>query len=270
MAFRVSFFFQIQSDIQFGWSMSFWFPGTQLSSAVAATNDLRGALYALTGNRVDLPRVRISNVDNFRLIQIIRYPSEPFPVTTPSIEADFPNTAFELKLTGSGGAIVRQQIRGIKDGQIQDGGRYKPIGNALTQLNTFLGLLKTGGWQLRCLAQVIPKPPVEIIDATGVVTATGHGLGIGVKKVRLSRNGVLPTSFVINKIWQAKAIDADHFQLLGWVTPPGFLFYKPGTYSIQNFAYQAIADAVVERGTSHKTGRPTALATGRRRTRRTG
>ncbi len=268
MPYRVSFFLKQQGDLEFGWSLNFWYPGTQIASAVAAVTDLRAALFAMTGNGVQVPRVRISNIDNFRLIQLIRYPDESFGVTTPAIEADFVNTAFELVLTGANGAIVRQQIRGIKDGQIKDGGHYQPNGNALGQLNAFLGLLKSGGWCLRVLTQAIPKPDVQGISATGVVTAPGHGLGVGVKKVRLSRNGVLPTSFAINRIWKAATIDANTFQLIEWVQPTGFVFYKSGTYSIQVYGYTTISDARVDRATSHKTGRPTALGSGRRKTRK--
>jgi hypothetical protein len=268
MPFRVSIFFAQQSDLASGWSENFWNTGTDLSSAKTAGDKLAHALNGFHGNQSVLTTMRISDPAKFRLVDITRYALAPLPPSRSDFGSDFQNTAGLLLLTGVGNYLTRQWLRGIPDGNIALGGKYSPLSGSVTAFNKVRGELvnATNGWGLRRQDRSTPKKVLQAISQAGVCTVANHGYNTN-DKIRISR---AKGTFHVNGVWQVVAIDANTFSLIGWVQPtiPG-VYLGNGTCQLQSAVYVAVIDAKIDRATSHKTGRPFGLASGRRRVKKT-
>lgn len=256
-----------------GWSDNFWSQNSELSGVVTATEELRNRLNAITGKETKLPSARISSADSFRNVRLVTY-NTTGSVTAAQI-ADYPSTALLLKLSAPGPYTTRQWIRGIPDDVVQDGGTYNPSGLTgwSAKLNTFLGTLTDSGnlWSIRALNRNTPTTPVtNVALATGIVTAPAHGLGAAGAIVRVRVKGfIVPRG--LNKVWKATILTDSTLQL-NFYTPPTQVNLAPyaitPTVRLQTYIYVQIAEAVIDRVTSHYTGRPIELLGGRRRTRR--
>jgi hypothetical protein len=268
MPFRVSIFFAQQSDLSSGWSENFWNTSADLSAVKTVGNTLALALNTFHGNQSILTTMRISDPSKFRLVDITRYALAGTAPSRGNLSSDFPNTAGLLVLTGAGNYVTRQWIRGLPDGDIAFAGRWSPISGSVTAFGTVRGLLLSGsnGWALRRQDRTVPKKVIQAITQAGVVTVSTHGYNTN-DRIRISR---CKGTFAVNKVWQIVVIDANTFSLIGFVQPviPA-VYLGNGTSQLQSAVYVGITDAKIDRATSHKTGRPFGLASGRRRVRKT-
>lgn len=266
MPFRVSYGFQMQAEKLGGWTENFWSALPDLPSVETALNQLKPKLVNAHGNAVIMNEIRISNADTFRDVKVLLVNASIVgtPVAT---EADYPTNALLLKLTGQGNYVTRQWIKGIWDSIIRDNGRYVPTANYIAVMNQiFAELLNSSrGWVMRVTDRGVPFKPVKDITQAGVVTVTNHGYADNAK-VRISRVKGLTQA---NDLWRITRLDADTFQLQGWVAPvPASPYLGRGLARLTQFIYVPIQQAVIVRATEHAVGRPLGLLSGRRKSRR--
>jgi hypothetical protein len=266
MPFRCSFFFSQQNAQNAGWSESFWSRLSTLDEVSNAAIAMQPMILAPKGDPVQCPYVRISTVGVARQVYILNF--SPRTITNPATSAnaaDFQNTGLLLKMTGLPNYINRQWDRGNPDYVVSAAGQYTPTGAFLALLNAFFAQLTSSGqgWSLRKLDAAQLKISINNISGTGLVTSPGHGLA-GNDMVRIS--GVkLVTGW--NTIWRvATAIDANNYQLVAQgAFPSGTPNFTKAKSQKQAETYVQISNCSVQRVTSHRTGRPFGLATGRRR-----
>lgn len=266
MAFRVTFKFQQVGDLTAGWSMNFWNGLADLSQVVTVATTLRLKLQQMTGKGCNVVSIRISDLDNFRAVQFIRFKPTSVASGDNTGDADFYNTAALLKIQGPPKYVTTQWFRGLGDENFNTGGRWLPTPSTVNSINALSGMLSAGGngWRIRNQDKDVVKKLITSVTLPGVVTVTGHGYATG-SKVRISRTGGIPG---LNKIWSIVVVDSNTFQL---VAPPsgGFTgaYTKEGTAQLQTKIYQAISLLTVARASSHRSGRPSETATGRAKTR---
>jgi hypothetical protein len=276
MPFRVSFQFRVQQALAGGWTENFWNLGNDGSVVANNATALRLKLLSAKGYPIQCPTIRISDLSGFRVVKKLRFPDIRVPTTfNPDLFCDFVTTAYLLKLTGTTAgppaiAVVNNQwFRGGFDGDVTNGGYYVPTAGTVNVMNRLFSEITSGanGWALRVNTRSAAKMTVTAISQAGVVSCTGHGLNTD-DKTRLSRV-VSPTS--LNKIWKVVRISADTFSLVG---PPSDIPSTGATVGLNTTSqkqlaqYLQITSATVDRATEHRTGRPTELLIGRRRTRR--
>jgi hypothetical protein len=261
--FRVSFFFVQQGDRLGGWSVNLWNNQSSVAGVTAAATDLQFLLWSWTGNGVNAPYIRVSQVGNFRSAFIINT-SRSSPATGGSGDADFVDTALLVRLIGPQPYFANQWLRGIPDAAVTTAGRYTPRASDRT---AFLAIrdklaVASNGWVLRNLNQSNAKQLITAVTLLGVVSVAAHGFSSG-QSIRISRTGGMPG---LNKVWKIVVIDSNTFQLVG-LPIGGFTggYTKPGTAQLQAYLYQAITDMLPLRATKHNTGRPFGLLSGRRR-----
>lgn len=269
MPFRVSYRYGMPvGDRTAGWSENFWSSLGDINAARTAAQAMSATIWQLHGNGVNLPSARVSNATTFRDVSILQLGL--FSVIGPSSgadDADYPTNALLLKLTGQGGYVTRQWLKGIPDRVVSQGGQYKPTPTYVTNFNALATVLTNAanGWTMRVSDRTVPFKPVKDISQAGIVTVTGHGYADN-SRVRISRVQGLTQA---NRIWRITRLDADTFSLQGWVAPSVAIPYLGNGVARQvSPIYVAIQAAVIERATKHNVGRPFGQLTGRRRTRR--
>lgn len=268
MPFRVSFFCQIQQARLGGWSENYWSSLADLSDVEAKARTLRDLLFYGKAFNVLIPNMRISDVDNFRSVKIVNFPTEPFQTPTTTGSADFVVVGGLVKLTAIPNFTVRQWYRGIFDVDVNKGGYWIPTADHTLKYNAVWAHLQSAGngWSLRVLNRNNTKKTIQAISTAGVVTSLGHGLVTG-NLVRISR---VLTPKNINKVWRVVRVDADSYTLNGFATlTTAPQVGKSTCGQLQAYEYKAIATATIDRATSHKTGRPFGQLSGRRRVVRT-
>ncbi len=266
MPFRVSFFYQLREGTKLGgWSVNLYNSAADQSTAIAKTNAMRELLYNLTANTVSLFAARVQDLGHFRAAELIPYTYSNLPSNQTVWDADQFNVSALVKVQDAGTNITRFWIRGNPDDAVSGGGLWRPGGNLLTAWNRFFAALKDASnlWVQRKLISTAPKTFVQQITMAGVVTSVGHGLAAG----NLTRIGRVQFPKTLNKVWRvASKIDNDNFTLTGPPTMTASAIVGASTYSqIQTYGFPVIASAIVDRVSSHKTGRPFGLLSGRRR-----
>lgn len=266
MPFRVSFFFAQANAQNCGWSENFWNRLSTLDEVAAAADSMQPRIVAPKGDPVQCPYARISTVGVSRQVYIRNYAPRTTsnPLTSPNA-SDYQNTALLLKMNALPNYINRQWTRGNPDYVVSEAGQYTPTGAFLALFNAFVSELTSSakGWSLRKLDATLPRKSINAIGLTGIVTAPGHGLAAN----DIVRIALVKKETAWNGIWRvATAIDANTFQLVPeGAYPAGVPSLKTAYVQKQSSTYIQISSAVVQRVSSHRTGRPFGLATGRRR-----
>lgn len=269
MAFRVSFFFIQASGRIGGWSENFWSSLTDLTTCQVKAASLKNLLNNLTGAQAYCARYRISDANTFRnVITVELNTAGPQPVGSGNPDADYPSTALQLELRGAPNYKTNQWLRGLPDSVTTTSGTYNPPGYFLTAMSALIAELTSGSnqWSLNVLnVAVVPKLVSGLTNA-GVVTCLGHGFATGARVRIKGFKGITGA----NRVWSITNLTVDTFSLNLYTPPVGFSVV-PGTPTarLQTYIQPQISGGRVVRVTSHKTGRPTGLLGGRRRTRRT-
>jgi hypothetical protein len=227
---------------------------------------MAAALQSLTGAGCNVVKARYTLSDSFRAADEVKfaYATEPDPAH-PEFAADYQTSAVGMRFLADGRYKVTQSLRGIDDRFIVNAGRLDDIFKTNVSFLNFAALATNGtkGWKLLVLLKTRPKKKVSAISNTGVVTAAAHGFD-GTLPIRVSR---VKKNKYPNKIWSIGSVTADTFQLIGFDDP------TPGGYALrfaiarpQLFGPLQIAGVQAIRATSHKTGRPTDLLSGKSKT----
>lgn len=273
MAFKVTFFCTQQSTKTAGWTCNFWNTSADFAACKLRAEDLATYLNGIMGVGAVPVSIRMSEIGAFRRIEFsdLALPQLPLSATN---DPDYPATALLLRLRTTTSALrytTRQWIRGIPDSDVRSSGRFQPIATHIRNYNAFKAqlLLATNSWAMRVLVKTTPILDVDLITAAGVVTIPGHGYNalLVPRKVRISRAKNMAYA---NKVWRITNLTTDTFQLVGWDPPASLGTYQGGGKS-QAQLYDEIAfnEAEFVRATSHKTGRPSNVLSGRRRARKT-
>jgi hypothetical protein len=265
MAFKVSFFWTCQQDLLSGWSENWWNNLPDINKVVDVVDAMRTALDAVHGNQSVCPNVRISDATNFRNVKVYRYNVSVQAASGIGSDSDYATNAALLQVNALPNVKVKQWIKGIKDADISNGGRWTPTPATTAALNKVNAIVTSAsnGWCVNTLSQANLKKTVTNITNAGVVTCKANGYD-GSLPVRISRaQGVLG----VNGLWGITIIDANTFSLNGYTADPDSVpfFGKTCTAQLQARAYTAISGIQVVRATEHRVGRPFGLATGRRK-----
>ncbi len=266
MSFRVSFFFSLTQGLKVGgWSINLYNNLTDLSAVRTATDSMQARLNTLTGNTVSCYAARIQDLLNFRAAVLVPYGFTPPIGSSANANTDTFNTAALVKITDGARKVTRFWVRGLVDDAVTNNGSWLPTGAYKRQWNLFFAELTTAGkgWSQRKLDTSAPKTFVQQITPAGVVTSVGHGLIAG----NLVRIGRVQNPKTLNKIFRVAAkIDNDNFSIVGPPPMTGNAIVGASTYAQkQGYSFIGITTAEVERVSSHKTGRPFGLLSGRRR-----
>lgn len=266
MPFRVSYFYKQQADLLNGYSLNLWNNNADLSAAQAAAEDLVGPILGMIGAQAQMNTIRISDVDRFRSVVKVRYGDRPPLPPSNDTDSDYPDTAALLKLEAAGGYTTFCWLRGLRDASFNQGGQWHPTAEQTKLLKNFFAKLSStsAGWVLKRQDKGQPKADISAVTTAGVVTAPAHPFVTG-NKVRISR--ARGTFVGLNKVWKVTKIDADTFQLNGFVVQAGAVYSGNGTAQKQVVVYLPISKASIERATSHRCGRPFGLRSGRRKRR---
>ncbi len=263
MPFRVSFFFEVKGDLSSGGSLNFWNNSGDVSAVVTAAKFLRTNLNNATGAGFNWPFIRIADVSNFRAVTPLKFVTNSVAGGTER-DADFVNTAGLLKVYGPEPYVVSQWFRGLEDGSFNRDGRWLPQALQQNALNTVFATFTDSGWGwcIRTQNKQTPRKVIQAVTLGGIVTIDGHGYATA-DRVRISRTKGIPG---LNQIWTVQRIDSNNFQLIA-IPIGGFTggYTGPGKAQLQVLLYQAIRKAEIVRATSHKTGRPFGLSSGRRK-----
>ncbi len=268
MAFKITYFFKLQMELEAGWSFSLFNNNSDLAPAAAAAQSLLTPLDKLGGTQTIITNIRISDLSSFRSVRLLSTTITPDPDLTKAQSSDYATTAVLLKLSGTNGYLARMWYRGVPDNIIRGAGRFNPTAAWLGYFSTFSGVLLSANqqWSLRVLDKLVPKKILQAATQQGVCTVTGHGYATNAK-VRISRAKGLTQ---LNKVWRVTTIDANTFSLQGWVDPLVITPYLGNaTVQLQSPIFVPITDIATVRASSHKTGRPFGLLGGRRRIRKT-
>lgn len=272
MAFKVSFFFEQRASKIGGWTESFWSNATSLQLVQNRVNTLRPILQAVHGFQTILNYQRISNVDNFREVEITDFSGQlqQNNTTNDTYGSDYPTNALLLKLVPAGeiAYVTRQWIKGIPDSQVIPPGRYVPSGDYPGRITALTGKLTSGNqnWAVRVLTKSGAEFQNKLVTAvdllTGIVTVAEHPYQTG-DKVRISRTKL---NKYINRVWEIERITANTFRLVTWdTTKAGTANASGGKARKQTYVYPSITDASIVRATAHKVGRPFGQLSGRRK-----
>jgi hypothetical protein len=273
--FRVTYFWAAVGRKRYGWSESFFHPGPDQSRAQAAAIALQPQLIQYHGVDITLDFVRISDLTNFRAQKLLQIGQTVTGPPGADFQVNVIVDAVLFSLLAANGRRVKQSLRGVPDGNIGKGGQLL---GGFAFYNSLLSKLNSEGFVLRGL----PRPQTfsrvtAWAQDTGILTIPGHGwttpLRIRVKGVRT----LYPRTF--NRIFLVSVIDANTVQIASWtavnpVTPIDLSNAQAAAQYYTNSTIQgpptSSTDGSYPLGsTSHKTGRPFNLSTGRRRGRRT-
>lgn len=271
--FRVTYFFSTTERKKFGWSESFYHPGPDSSTVMNAAQALQPTLMNVHAWGVTLDFLRITDLTNFRQQKLV---SVNF-TTVNALGTFYPNyvvDALLMSLLGSDGRRVRTWIRGIPDEIVAQGGKL--IGG-FGSINAFLTQLNIGGFVLRGLPRPQAFGAITAWDqTTGNLTIPGHGwttpLKIRVKGVKT----LYPKTF--NNVFKVTVFDANTVTIVSWtaIAPAQPINLVSASAAAQYAVNTVIVGpptasqdgSIVLGVTSHKTGRPFNLATGRSKGRR--
>jgi len=267
MPFKVSFKYVQQARKSGGWSESFWCTSNNLIDARVAADRLYHASLRLHAATSYITHVLFSEIDGFRQSFLVDTHRTANPEVT--VIADLPTSALLLRLRNAEAKTYQtlQWIKGIPDAQINSGGFYLPVGSYASYVTAFLSELITGPWAMRCQDKTVPKKKILAIDQAGVVTLPAHGYDVG-QQIRISR---VQGYTKANGLWRVLSKTTDSFTLANWVAPatPTPMFGQNMSAQLQskiNVAIKADGTEIVG-ATSHKVGRPFALAIGRQKRR---
>lgn len=266
MAFRVSWFFQLRQGLKVGgWTVNLYNNATDISVVQAKTDAMRQLMWTMTGSSVNLFAARIQDLDNFRAAVLVPYSYNTTYISDANANTDAFNTSALVKIDDGGKLTTRFWFRGVQDNAVTDNGQWRAAGSYLTTWNRFFSELKNGAnlWVQRKLNRAVKGVFIQQITAAGVVTSATHGLVAG-DKVRIGRV-VFPKT--LNRIFRvATRIDADNYTIAGPPPMTGNAIIGASTYGQkQTYQFVGIANAVVDRVSFHKTGRPFGLLSGRRK-----
>lgn len=267
MAFRVSMFFVQQTAKSGGWTENYWSIFSDLDQTRNKAADLANALLAVHGHTSYITNIRYSEVGAFRRVLVTDQTMTFNPHVGNNVASDYPTTALLLRLDSAPNYVVNQWVRGIPDTQVSSGGFYTPSGVFVNSANSLFALLVNGanGWGMRVQDKSVQKKGLFSLSNTGVVSIPNHGYFDG-DYVRISR---VQGYRAANKIWKILVIDANSFQLVWWIAPPvGTVFSGNPTAQKQVKILITPTSARFVRATEHKVGRPFAVLSGRRSTRR--
>lgn len=268
VAYKVSFFFSQDAPPRAGgWSENFWNTASDLTAIEARANTLRGSLLSCKGRQTQCLAVRIAEVGGFRRTKILAFTKGEFNAMAPlEWESDYPNTALKLRLLEAPSATEQQSttqwFRGIPDYLVVQGGGYVPdavfLGRAVNLFNVLTAVNQ--GWATYTIPGDAPYKVVRAITAAGRVTVQNHGY-VDDQLVRISRAKGLTYA---NKVWRIVSVDLNTFDLQGWDPPvPTPTYTGNGKARTQTLAFNSIVEPRFEFATSHKTGRPFRLLSGR-------
>jgi hypothetical protein len=263
MPFKVSFKYTQQVRKNSGWSESFWCTSNNLPDARVAADELYILSLRLHAATSYVTHILFSEVGAFRQALLIETNRTANPES--GSVADIPTSALLLRLRNAESNTYQtlQWIKGIPDAQINTGGFYLPSAGYAQSVNAFLAKLISGPWAMRVQDKTVPKKKILAIDQAGVVTLPAHGYDVA-QQIRISR---VQGYTAANGLWRILSKTTDTFTLANWTVPatPTPMFGQNMTAQLQSKIFVAIkADATQIIGaTSHKVGRPFALATGR-------
>jgi len=273
--YKVTYFFQQTPGKTAGWTESFYNNAASLQLVITRANTLRPSLHKVHGFQTGLTYQRISNVSNFREVDVQEFPltSPANPNTSNLYGSDYPTNAL-LLLTQPGGDIrytVRQWIKGIPDGAVIPPGVYNPAFEAyLAQIDELRGKLTQGtqNWACRVVSKNLALSPIKLITAvdlaTGIVTSPAHLLETG-QRVRISKT---KKNKYINRIWQVEVLSASTYRLITWDSvAAGTKPADGGQARLQDYEYPSITVAKIIRATKKNVGRPFGLFVGRQKRR---
>jgi len=288
MPFKIAYRVTMQSTKGAGWSMNFWHPASDWTKARSAALALAPALWNLMGSTAFLPSYRISQVGVFRAVQNILYPGGTV-LSTFNGDADYPSSALLIKLYGTATTnyATEQWIRGIRDEALTKGGIWAPANSPQTvnAFTVFCNVLVAQGFSLRCLDQTTTGQPVLNFNySLGTFTTPNNtnpiinpGAGNYVRIKGMGKGS--PANGVFALSWVIPTLPATPFaQIPGWIPStyaPTKVPKKP-LCTQQVYIYPLVNNSAgsvsglggdIIRGTSHKTGRPTEVLSGRRKAR---
>lgn len=267
MAYRVSFIFQQDADEDGGWSVNLHNTLTNVTAVATSAYALRAKLMGFVGGGCYCNEIRAANMANARdVAQYPFYGSNP-PLGNSTTDANFQNVAVLLKLATSQGNSVSMWVKGVPMNCLQGGGRLALTPTSQLNMNAVTTELENParGWACYCQDRTIPRTGITAATSAGVVTAPGHGL-TGTNTIKVSRT----TGIVnLNNTWKCSVIDNNNVQLQMQGGKPLSGAYTGGgsLYLLFSDTF-SIADAIVSRASSRKTGRPSRLLSGRRKTRK--
>jgi hypothetical protein len=254
--------------------MSFWHDQTDPAAVRPKLDDVAVILYQMTGQQTDVVGYRVGAVLPNGVGVARRFVSGDytFGIATGSKSSDFPTTAWLLKLLGSTGQYERITLRGVPDTSITTGGVFVPSDRDSTNLSKFYQALNANGFGIVYQDPAIQPKIVTGFDSTsGIVTCPAHGYPAG-SRVKIARVKNIPG---LNKIWAIipSATTLDQFLIRGWTntTAPivgsfgkSYALLQSKTFATIQVPGEDTAWTDWVRSTEHRTGRPTALLSGRR------
>lgn len=264
MPFKVSFKFTQRARKTSGWSESFWCTANNLEDTRTAAFQLQVALLRLHSATSYVTHILYSEIAGFRQTFLFDGSNTSNPEST--AVADLPTSALLLRLRNAEAKTYQtlQWIKGVPDAQINSGGFYIPTAGYAGYVNALIGLLVSGPWAMRCQDKTISKKDILAIDQAGTVTCPAHGYDVGAR-VRISRVQGFKAA---NRLWKVLSKTTDTFTLAGWIVPvpPTPMYGENMCVQLQSKILVAIKaqGSEILGATSHKVGRPFALATGRR------
>lgn len=271
MPFRVSFRFGQQSTKAGGWSENFWINSNDLTFVTNKANEMWTVLWNSKAAQITGQYIRISDTSTFRNVLKIRKNTGASAPTT-GTDADYPNTALTFNVVAAGNYSTRQWLRGLPDSIVAQSGTYRPTPTFVGQINAVIAVLKNSSnlWSVRALDRtVLPKVVTAMDVTTGIVTCPAHGYGPAGSVARVRVKG-FSSPKQANKVWRITVIDSNTFSLSLWTPLTGTpVTGNNPTARLQTYTFVQIADLTDIVVTSHKTGRPTELLSGRPRKRKT-
>jgi hypothetical protein len=263
----VSYKFVQQVRKSSGWSENFWCSANSLELAQAASDQLYWALLKIHSATSYITHILFSEIGAFRQTFLEQTNRTVNPEST--AVADLPTSALLLRLRNAETNTYQTQqwIKGIPDAQINTGGFYLPTGGYAGLVNSVIAILVAGPWAMRCQDKTVAKKKILAIGQDGSVTLPGHGYDVG-QQIRISR---VQGYTKANGLWRVLSKTTDSFQLANWIAPltPTPMFGQNMTAQLQSKILVAIKDTGTKiiGATSHKVGRPFALAIGKQKNR---
>jgi hypothetical protein len=278
VATKCTFFYTCQQSLLGGWTESFYNVANTPPGPLSGTSDiairsgqLANALIDMHGRQTSMTFIRYSDPNTFRNVALFQVTDPPLGPLGNGLDTDYVTTALLLRLIGSDGTntyVVNQWIRAMRDQFCDKNGQLILSGDFTTKFNALASVLVSNGWRLRVIDRSKPSQPVSAIDPlTGTVTCTGHGFADNAV-VRIKGARGMPQA---NGIWRITFVDTNHFVLQHWIAPPTgvVLGQKDKVYVRLNvYTLVPISTVLAVRITSHQTGRPSYLRSGRRKTRK--
>lgn len=275
MAFRCTFFWVQQGDLLAGWGMSFYNNLASLTAVKAQCDALFPLLNQCTGANNYIPRYRISLAGAFRQTLNVKTGLSGGGAVTPSNQSTYAAVDVQIKLTAPfmlGVTYnVTEWLRGVRGAALGPAGAWTPSGPYASNFTALFAALTTvaNGWCLNVLNKAtVPTYGIGVNQTTGVISAPGHGVPVNGKPYRIRLKGC-GFHHYLNNLWWVIAPDANSLQIQQWTAPAIIIPItgKNPSVTLQTYVNPSIATVQTGITSSHKTGRPTGLLGGRRRTR---